>query len=222
MRDGEPAAGRPGVNPETALAPHRRDVHAVHQREAQAEARLHLILPLRLGRGRCRDDDRVDPPPEQQFARDQPRLDRFTQANVVGDEQVDAGQLQRLAQWFELVGVKANARTERRLEQPRVCRGDAVPAQRVEVGREPLGRVEAVTADPRPGFLIDKPGAWLMLPKHTQGFALGVILGAGKVHEGRLAGRLRARDALDDPLAMAHHRQGADVLWAHVSSPATH
>ncbi len=76
------------------------------------------------------------------------------EAHVVGDEQVDARQQQRLAQRLELVGVDADAGAIRRLKQLRVGRGDRVPAERAVVGGEPASagrtaRAPASTSRPR-------------------------------------------------------------------------
>ena len=111
-------------------------------------SRISKVRPKRVSSSSCHceqhrrragDDDLAHLLAQQQLAGDQAGLDRLAQADVVGDEQVDARQQQGLAQRLELVGVEADAGPERGLEQPRVGGGDAVPAQRVQVGGEQRG-----------------------------------------------------------------------------------
>ena len=102
MRDQEPARRQPRIDREAALAPHRREERAIVDREAQAEPRLQLVGPLPEHRRRRRDDDKIDAAAQQQLAQDQPGLDRLAEPDIVGDQEVDPRQLQRLAQRFEL------------------------------------------------------------------------------------------------------------------------
>ena len=135
---------RPRVDAEAALAadarrcspgrgPRRRARSAPRARPATAGA------PTAGRRRRC-----LRLLAQQQLAGDQPGLDRLAEADVVGDEEVDAREPQRLAQRLDLVGVDLDAGAERRLEEARVGRGDAVPAERVQVGRELARVVEAL------------------------------------------------------------------------------
>ena len=134
--DQEAAVRAPWVDAEAALAAHSREIRPVENLEQEPEAVLQLSLPLLQHRGRRRDDDGVRLPAQQQLAGDEPRLDGLAEACVVGDEKVDARQPQSLAQRLHLVGVDADPCAERRLEETRVGGGDAVPAQRVQEGRE--------------------------------------------------------------------------------------
>jgi hypothetical protein len=54
---------------------------AVDDREPQPEPRLKFIRPLPKHRGRRRNDDKVDPMPQQQFAQDEAGFDRFCQGH---------------------------------------------------------------------------------------------------------------------------------------------
>ena len=63
---------------------------AVDDRERQAELGLQLVLPLQGHRGRRGYEHEVDPPAPQELADHQPRLDRLAQADIVGDQQIDA------------------------------------------------------------------------------------------------------------------------------------
>ena len=141
---------RHGLTPKPRSRRTRGDVVAVEDLEDEAEALLELGLPLLEHRRRRRDDDRLRLLAQQQLARDQAGLDRLAEAGVVGDEEVDAREPQRLAQRLHLVGVDLDAGAERRLEEVRVGGGDAVPAQRVEEGGELARVVEALRARGRP------------------------------------------------------------------------
>ena len=200
---------RPGVHGEAPLAPHARHVGAVEDGEREAEARFHLVAPLLQHRRRTRHHDPVHPPAQQQFTRDQPRLDRLAEADVVGDEQVDPRQTERLPQRFELVGVDADPGAKRRLEEVRIGGRDAVPRQRAQVGREQRRLVEALSGDGPPAVVLQDPGVQLVLPEHGQRLALGIVVEAGQVHEGRLALAVRLGDLLDEIAALADERDPA-------------
>ena len=134
VRDEEAGVGPPRVHAEPALAAHARQVITVEDLEDETEPLLELVLPLQEHRRRSGHDDVFARLAQQQLAGDQPGLDGLAQADVVGDEQVHARQPQRLAQRLQLVGVDPDAGAERRLEEARVGRGDAVPAKGMEEG----------------------------------------------------------------------------------------
>ena len=223
MRDQKPRMRRPGVHGEAPLAPHAGHVRAVEDREREAEARFHLVAPLLQHRRRTRHDDPVHAPAEQQFAGDQSGLDRLAEADVVGDEQVDPRQAQRLPQRFYLVGVDADSGAERRLEQVRIGRGDAVPRQRAQVGREQRRLVEVFPGDGLPAVVLQNPGVQLVLPEHGQRLALRVVVEAGQVDEGRLVFPGRLGNFLDEVTALADEsdpaRFGAGTAICHNARP---
>ena len=188
VRDEEAAVRAPRVHAEAALAAHPRQVGAVEDLEHEAEALLELGLPLLEHRRRRRDDDRLGLLAQEQLARDQAGLDRLAEAGVVGDEEVDARQAQRLAQRLHLVGVDLDAGAERRLEEVRVGGRDAVPAQRVEEGGELARGVEALGREILPALLLEDPAVELVVPEDVERLALGVVVGAGEPDEGGLAG----------------------------------
>ena len=117
MRHDEPRVCRPRVNAEAALLAHAADVLAVEHREREPEALFQFVLPLQHHRWRRGHDYAPDALAHEEFADDEPRLNRLAQAHVVGDEQVHARQQQRLAQRFQLVGVHADAGSIWRLKQ---------------------------------------------------------------------------------------------------------
>ncbi len=96
----------------TALASHLGEKSAIEDRETQPEARLQLIRPLPKHRGRCRYDDEIDPPTQQQLAQNQAGFNRFAETDIIGDQQIDAGQQQRFAQRFELISVEPDTGAE--------------------------------------------------------------------------------------------------------------
>ena len=90
---------------------------------------------------------KIDAPPQQELARDQPGLDGLAETDVVGDQEVDARQAQRLAQRQQLVGIEPDAGAERRLQQVAVGGGRRTPANRPQIGRQHLGTVRRAAAD---------------------------------------------------------------------------
>src|SRR6266852_5720762 len=107
--------GAPGVDAEAALPPHACEVGAVQDLENEAEALLELGLPLLEDRRRCGDDDELRLLAKQELAGDEAGLDGLAEAGVVRDEEVDARESERLAQWLHLVGVDFDPSPERRL-----------------------------------------------------------------------------------------------------------
>ena len=135
---------------------------------------------------------------------DEARLDGLAKPGVVGDEKVDARQPEGLAQRLHLVGVNADSGPERRLEEARVGRGDAVPAQRVKEGRELPRRVEALGGQVRPAFVLEDLPVELVVPEDGQGLSLRIVVGATEPDDERLARTLRLEDLLDQPPPGAH------------------
>src|SRR6185436_4941471 len=99
---------------------------------------------------------------------------------------------QRLPQRLELEGLHLDACAVGRLEERRVRRRHAVPAQRVQVGGELPRLVEAPRADGVPGLLrVADPAVDLALPEDLKALAEGVVGEAGEADEGALAGDRR-------------------------------
>ena len=184
LAEDEPRVGRPGVDAPAPLAPHPRDVLTVHHLEGQAEAALHLTLPLQHHRRRGHHHHALHLLSQQQLAHDQPGLDRFAEADVVGDEQRHPRHPQGLAQGLQLVGLHIDPRPQRRLEQPRVGGRNAVPLQGVQVAGEHPRVIEAPLADRLPGALAQDPGIHLTLPEHLRDLTVGVVIQAGQPHHG--------------------------------------
>ena len=120
----------------------------------------HLVPPLQGERGRADDEHGAGPVAEEQLLDDQAGLDGLAQADVVGDQQVDAGHLQRPHHRVELVVLDRDARAERRLERPAVGGGDGAPAHGVEEGVEPAGSSKRSAGTGRVAFSrIAAPGS---------------------------------------------------------------
>lgn len=202
-RDEESAVRGPRIYAVAALPPHAEDVIAVEHLEGQPEAGVELVAPLEQHRRRAGDDDLSHLLAQEQFAGDEAGLDGLAEADVVGDEEVDARQQEGLAERFKPVGVEANAGAERGLEEARVGGGDAVPAQGVQVGREQPGRVEAAAGDAVPAGIAEDAGIDLHLPKRLERLALGVVVEAGHANERTVHRRGRRGNVLDEVLALA-------------------
>ena len=208
--DEKSAVGTPRIDAEAPLLANPSEIRAVEDYEYEAEALLHLGLPLlQHGRGRG-DHDRLDLLAKQQLTSDETGLDGLAQARVVGDEEIHARQAQRLAQRFHLVGVDLDAGSKRRLEKIRVGGGDAVPAQGVQEGAEVTGRVEAPGADGAPCFLLQDAAVDLEVPIDLQGLPLGVVVGAREA-DARGGGRGGVFHTLHQPASRAHLDELADA-----------
>src|ERR1039457_3420554 len=99
------AVRAPRIHAEAALAPHPRKIGTVEQLEHKAKTFLELVFPLLQNRGwRC-DHDGLGLFAKEKLAGDETCLDRLAETRVVGNEEVDARQAERLAERFHLVGV---------------------------------------------------------------------------------------------------------------------
>src|SRR5262249_26105288 len=134
----------------------------------------------------------------------------LAEPHVVGDEEIHARQKQPLAQGLQLISVDPDAGAKGRLEKPRVGRGDAVPAQRVQVGRKELGWVETAFCQVLPGATRQDLWIDLLLPKRFELLALGVVIEAGKAKQSRVAGARRRHDFFDQILPLANAN---DLAW---------
>ncbi len=115
-----------------------------------------------------------------------------------------------VAEWLHLVRVELDAGAKRRLEEVRIGRGDAVPAQRVQEGAEAARRVEALGGELGPAGLLQDAAVDLAVPEDLDLLALGVVLGAGEADDRGLARLLAGLDFLDQPAAAADVDQLAD------------
>ncbi len=209
VRNEEPRSGRPGVGAIAPLASEDGEIVAVDDREAQAELRFELILPL-SHHARWRGDNReVDPPAQQEFAKDQPGLDGLAGADVVGDQQVHARKTERLSEREELIGVLVNARTEWRLKEVPVGCGRGVPPERAKVGGKNARIVGPHLRDVGPSLADKNLGVEFGVPEDRDSFALGVVIDGGE------ANRVQACNSwpvLDEPTARTNTNE-IPRLW---------
>jgi hypothetical protein len=169
----------------------------------ETEALLHLVTPLKGDRGGAQNEDAVDALAQHQLLEHQPRLDGLPQADVIGDEEVDPRELQRLLERGELVIEQVNASAERGLKEARVGRCDRAPLQRVEVRGEVARLIEARGLTEPPVRGADDPRTELALPEHREGTPLRVVIEASQADEGvLLEGARRSQDFVDEVLAV--------------------
>jgi hypothetical protein len=95
--DDEAVVGGPGVDAEAALAAATGDEGAVVDLEAEAEARSISSCHCRQTRAGD-DEDVVDALAQEQLLEDEAGLDGLAEADVVGDEEVGARELEGLHQ----------------------------------------------------------------------------------------------------------------------------
>ena len=93
-----------------------KQVLPVDDREVETEFLRELVLPLQQHRSRRSDHDHVDAAPQQQFPHDQTGFDRLAEADIIGDQEVDARQFERLGERQKLVGIEPDAGAKGSLE----------------------------------------------------------------------------------------------------------
>src|SRR5262245_33406601 len=96
MRDDEPRVRSPRIRTVAALSSTGEHPVSIEYHARQPEPLLELVAPLQNHRRRTRDDRSAHLLPYQKLSKDQPRLDRLAESDVVGDEQVDARKEQSL------------------------------------------------------------------------------------------------------------------------------
>src|SRR6266700_5486803 len=84
---------RPGIDMQPALAPQQLQQVAINDTKFQAKLVAHLVAPLHLQRGGADDQYLTSAVANNEFLADQPGLDGFAQANIVGNQQVDTRHL---------------------------------------------------------------------------------------------------------------------------------
>ena len=112
MGDEKSRMGGPWIYTETALSPDFLDVVFVEDLKGQSEPRVEFLLPLQEHGWRAGYDNFSCLFSEQQFSCDEPSFYRLAKADVIGNEQVHARELQRFAQRLQLVGFDLDAGAE--------------------------------------------------------------------------------------------------------------
>jgi hypothetical protein len=170
----------PRVDAVASFLTYSLNVGPVEYLKSEPESTLKLILPLEKHRRRTSNYDFPYPATEQQFAGYKPSLDGLAEADVIGDEKIDAGEQKCFPERFQLIGVDLNARPKRRLKESRIGGGYAVPAKGMEEGAEKAGLIKALLADGLPGFVAKDLGVELKPPDNFEFFPLGIVVKAGK------------------------------------------
>ncbi len=165
---------RPRGDVQPALPPQILHQVAIDDAKLQPEFIAHLVAPLHLQGGGADDEDLAGTVTNDEFLADQPGLDGFTQANVIGDQQVDAGHLDRSRHGVKLVVFQFDTAAEGRLQCFDIATGGSSPADSIEKGIEPVRSVKANGRGQH--ILFGDPGARLYLPDHLQILAQGIIL----------------------------------------------
>ena len=111
---------------------------------------------------------------EQQLLSDESGFDRLAEADVIGDQQVDAWHLQATHEWIELVVLDRDAAPERGLEGLHVGIGGRAPADGIEEGIDAAGFVEF--ADLRETGLLEDAGAGFQFPDDLELLAERVLV----------------------------------------------
>lgn len=159
---------------DTAFATEALDVLGVDDPKLEAEFLLHLGLPFDLQAGGANDEHGPGAMTDEQLLDDQSRLDRFTQADIVRDEEIDAGHLDGSNQRIELVVLDGYPAPERRLQKRTIRVGDGSPANGVEKGFQAVVAVPA--GDRRQTGLFQDLGSGLHLPDDLDLFAHGILV----------------------------------------------
>ena len=133
----------------------------------------------------------------------------FAQPGIVGDEEIHARQPERLPQRLHLVGVDPDPGPERGLEEIRVGRGDRVPAQGVQEGRELARRIETAGGKVGPALLLQDAAVDLAVPEDLDRPPLRVVVGASQPHPSGVIRRRRRSHLFDQPMTRAHPDQFA-------------
>jgi len=107
--DDEPVVGSPRIDVVASLLTNTVDVSSVDDLEEEAESGFHLFPPLQEHGGRAANDDVQHLAAEQEFARDQPCLNRIAEPDAIRYEEIDPGHAERHAERLELVMLDADS-----------------------------------------------------------------------------------------------------------------
>jgi hypothetical protein len=117
---------------------------------------------------------------QQELLDDQASLNGLAETDVVEDAEVHPWHLQGAHHGVELVVLQRDARAERCLQGTGVGGGDGPPADGIQEGREPLGRVETAGDRFRKGRGGQRPRTGFELPDDGLDLAEAVVLDGGK------------------------------------------
>ncbi len=126
-----------------------------------------------------------------EFGQHQAGLDRFAEADVVGDQQVDPRHRQSANHRVELVFVDLDAAAKGGLEGLVVGLGDSAPAHGIKERLKAFRHVEAIRAR-QGGFFVNR-GAGFHLPDDLKLLAKAIVLDRGKPDEMAWPARISAQ-----------------------------
>src|SRR6266702_6848343 len=104
---------RPGIDMQPTLAPQEFQQIAIDDAKFQAKFVTHLVAPLYLERGWTDNEYLACTVTDDEFLADQSSLDGLTQANIIGNQQIDTRHLNCACDWIKLVILNFNATAKR-------------------------------------------------------------------------------------------------------------
>ncbi len=181
---GHDAVGRaPRIGVWPQFTAHRVGAVAIDHIEVQRKFVPHFIAPLQAQGGRTKDQHALHAPPPQQFGDDQSRFHRFTQANIVSHQQIDARHLECFVERYQLVLFHLNRTKKRRVHVAHmgtIVQGlrkgeQGFPASRSHHGIEVI-RIHGVAIEPRQLRTLHRNRVDFPLPDHLVAPRLASIL----------------------------------------------
>src|SRR5262245_54861993 len=104
---------RPGIHADSPPPSQLLHRFRIDDPELESELLAHLLTPLDLQGCRADDQDRTRAIAEYELLCDQPGLDRFAEADIVGDQEIHSRHLQRTNDRIELIVLDRDATPER-------------------------------------------------------------------------------------------------------------
>jgi hypothetical protein len=122
------------------------------------------------------NDDFPNSASEKQLAANEPGLDGFSEANVVGYKEIHPGKKKGFAERLKLVRIDLNAGAKGRLEQFWIRCSDTVPTKRSHVSRKKPRIVESLLANGFLNIAIENPFLQFKFPHHLKSKSLSVVV----------------------------------------------
>ena len=174
----EPWEVVPRIDVDTTTSSKQSHHRGVHDTKVEAELVPHLFLPLNLERGGADDQDLPSAVTDDKFECHHARFDRFAQAHVIGDQEVDPWHLDRTYDGIELVVFDVDTGPKWSLDRPQVCRRRSAPADGIEKGVECIGWIDSRWFRQR--NLFHNPCTGFQLPNDTEFFSEAIVFHGGQ------------------------------------------